>query len=292
MKEKFNPLRTSDKPVSLLSASADELLSRRSGISLPLKLPYHPRAHDPSAQLPETPGISAVSPRSAGLLGRLPGDFRTGQETGDLDRSPRALSYRKNSDDTSSTNYDYGGAEEMDIDDASCHKRLHMDDSYAAGGQKRRAKASSPPRAEGGADDALRRRDVGTRGSPTPRLSNSTHKPPILSRSNSHVSTASMAPSTTTTTNSYEHRSPGAYSSGGVSPTSGNSPYATPISLNTSPRGSISTRTPTHSRTVSNATPRRLPEMQKPAGTKMQDFVMCECCPKKPKKFETREELR
>jgi hypothetical protein len=31
--------------------------------------------------------------------------------------------------------------------------------------------------------------------------------------------------------------------------------------------------------------------MQK-SGGKFQGFYMCECCPKKPKKFETAEELR
>ena len=31
--------------------------------------------------------------------------------------------------------------------------------------------------------------------------------------------------------------------------------------------------------------------MQKPGGSKVH-FFMCECCPKKPKKFETQEELR
>jgi hypothetical protein len=32
--------------------------------------------------------------------------------------------------------------------------------------------------------------------------------------------------------------------------------------------------------------------MPKPGGSKLQKFFMCECCPKKPKKFETAEELR
>lgn len=47
-----------------------------------------------------------------------------------------------------------------------------------------------------------------------------------------------------------------------------------------------------HTRNVSAASPKKLPELQKPGGGKVQTFQMCECCPKKPKKFETREELR
>jgi hypothetical protein len=40
------------------------------------------------------------------------------------------------------------------------------------------------------------------------------------------------------------------------------------------------------------ASPRKLNDVAKLNGTKMQGFLMCECCPKKPKKFETVEELR
>lgn len=302
MKRKLNPLRTSDKPtVSLLGASSDELLSRRPAaepryppeLSMPsVKLPYHPRALDSAAQLSEkTPSHSAVSPRHA-PFGRLPGDHRVPRDGPDMDRSPRARTRRNNSEDASSTqgSYDYAGAEEMDVDDLASPKRPHMDDAYmASGGQKRRA--ASPPAADGSMypSDTLRRRETGGRGSPTPRLTNSGLPP--LSRSDSYVSTASMAQSTATAY-SYEHCSPSGNSSGGVSPISGNSPYTTPKSLNPSPRGSISTRAPLHTRNVSNSTPMRLPEMQKPGGSKMQAFFMCECCPKKPKKFETHEELR
>lgn len=299
MKKKLNPLRTSDKPpVSLLSASSDELLSRKPlpepryppQFSMPpVKLPYHPRAPDSPAQYTDTPIHSAVSPRLT-PFSRLPGDYRSPQEGPDIDRSPRARSRRNNSDDASSTqgSYDYAGVEDMEIDDAASLKRLHVDDGYTASGQKRRA--ASPPAVDGSmlSQESGRRRDAGTRGSPTPRLASSAMPP--MSRSNSYVSNTSIAPSSATA-NSYEHRSPGAYSSGGVSPTSGNSPYTTPMSLNPSPRGSISTRAPVHSRNASSTTPRRLPEMHKPGGSKVH-FYMCECCPKKPKKFETHEELR
>lgn len=302
MKQKLNPLRTSDKPPGLLSASYDEPFSRRPAdepryppeLSMPVKLPYHPRVHDSPAQLPDTPIHSALSPRSA-PFGRFPGDYRSPHES-DIDRSPKGRSQRNNSDDASSTDgrYDYYmGADDMDLDDAAPLKRTYADEVHAAGRPKRRA--ASPPLADGSlpVQGDLRRRETGTRGSPTPRLT--TQAPmPTLSRSNSYISTTSMGPSSATTATSYEHRSPdAAYSSGGVSPTSGNnSPYATPMSLNPSPRGSFSARSTLHSRTASNTTPRRLPEIQKPTGPKVQPALMCECCPKKPRKFDTEEELR
>jgi len=299
MKQKLNPLRTSDKPpVSLLSVSSDELLSRRPAaepryppeLSMPVKLPYHPRVLDSPAQF-DTPIHSAVSPRST-PFSRFPGDYRSPQDS-DIDRSPKGRTRRNNSDDASSTqgSYDYMGADDMDMDDVAPLKRLYVDDIHA-GRPKRRA--ASPPLADGSMapQGDLRLREAGTRGSPTPRLTTQGSMP-TLSRSNSYVSTTSMGPSSATTTTSYEHRSPdAAYSSGGVSPTDGNSPYVTPRSLNPSPRGSISARTPLHSRTVSSTTSRRLPEIQKPTGSKLQPALMCECCPKKPRKFDTEEELR
>ncbi|KAM5353010.1 hypothetical protein ACJZ2D_017124 [Fusarium nematophilum] len=118
--------------------------------------------------------------------------------------------------------YDFAGVEGMEIDDAASLKRLHMDDTYMGGGHK--CRATGPPALDGSlptSSDGVRHRDTGTHGSPTPRLANNV---PPLPRSNSYGSTASIAPSSAATANSYEHRSPGAYSSGGVSPISGNSP--------------------------------------------------------------------
>ncbi|GKU09408.1 unnamed protein product, partial [Fusarium langsethiae] len=43
--------------------------------------------------------------------------------------------------------------------------------------------------------------------------------------------------------------------------------------------------------TVSGASTRKITEVQKPGGSKVQGFFMCECCPKKPKRFETLEEF-
>ncbi|KAH7149053.1 hypothetical protein B0J13DRAFT_296229 [Dactylonectria estremocensis] len=299
MKKKLDPIRMLDKspPRSLLSASVNELLPRRPpaegrfppALSVPVQLPIHTRNILGSpARFTETPLHSAVSPRSAPFQY---GD-RSPNDGSDIDRSPRGRTKRNNSDDATSTQdgYEFNGAEDMEIEETSSLKRLHIDDAYQAGGQKRRA--SSPPDEHiSAAQMELARR---SRGSPTPRLTTIHQRTtipsvPSTSRSNSYMSTMSV-PTTITTANSFGRRSPG-LSPGGVSPTSCNSPYTTPMSLNPSPRNSISGRSAVHTRTVSGASSRKAGEAQKPGGPKLQEIFMCDCCPKKPKRFETAEEL-
>ncbi|KAH6986335.1 hypothetical protein BKA56DRAFT_309945 [Ilyonectria sp. MPI-CAGE-AT-0026] len=298
MKKKLDPVRMLDKspPRSLLSASVNELLPRRPtaesrfppALSVPVQLPIHTRNILGSpARFTETPLHSAISPRSAPFHY---GD-RSPNDGSDIDRSPRTRTRRNNSDDATSTqgSYDFNGAEDMEIEETSL-KRLHIDDAYLAGGQKRRA-ASPPDEHISAAQMELARR---SRGSPQPRLTTipqGTTIPsvPSTSRSNSYMSTMSI-PTTITTANSFGRRSPG-LSPGGISPTSCNSPYTTPMSLNPSPRNSISGRSAMHARTVSSASSRKIGEVQKSGGPKLQEFFMCDCCPKKPKRFETAEEL-
>lgn len=303
MKKKLDPIRTTDRspPRSLLTSSVNELLPRsaESRFSPTFNMPIHTRGPvlDSPNRMTETPIYSAISPRSAPFQ-HLPMDHRSPGESSDLDRSPRQRR-RNNSDDATSTqSYDYSGADDMEIDEDSSLKRLHIDDAYVATGQKRRAASPAPEDhmmlTAGGQPD-LSRRHGASRSSPTPRLtfpqpSSISSFSTAASRSNSYMSTASMAPSSITTSNSFGRRSPGGVSPGGVSPTSCNSPYATPTSLNPSPRGSISSRVPTHTRNPSATSPKRMAEMPKPS--KLQDFYMCDCCPKKPKKFESPEQLK
>lgn len=300
LKKKLESARSLEqsKPISLLTASANELLpkppsdSRYSpALSIPAQLPFHTRAYD-SPRSTDTGPMSALSPRSAPFQHHTATDYRSAHEPFDPDRSPRTTrTSRNNSDDASSTqgSYDYGYADEMEMEETSDLKRLQLSDGYATVGQKRRA-ASPPPNdavplgLQGKTDLAIRRSDLSSRGSPTPRLSSTLQSPlSSLSRSNSYMSMSSVAPTT------YERWSPGA-SPGGVSPTSATSPYTTPLSLQT--HSSFGARTPIHARTVSATSPKKMADLQKPVGSKVQGFLMCECCPKKPKKFETREELR
>ncbi|KAH6855537.1 hypothetical protein B0I37DRAFT_58007 [Chaetomium sp. MPI-CAGE-AT-0009] len=182
-------------------------------------------------------------------------------------------------------------------------------------GQKRRA--SSPPSDDAAvANDLLRRRDGGlmTRGSPTPRLlaipQNSLSSVSSASRSGSFAS--NLTASSITSMGSFGRRSPNALSPSGLSPTDPmacNSPYPPPTSLSASPRPSIGrsvgalsphNRTPSEqplptqvTRTVTS--PRKIadvPKSHSSLASKLKGPYMCECCPKKPKKFETEDELR
>lgn len=308
MKKKLDPIRTFDRlPRSATSSALSEQVRRQPDrraptLSMPVQLPIHTRSLlDSPARMTDTPIFSAVSPRS-GPFRHFLGDPRFAKDGSDYDQSPRGRSQRNNSDDASSTqgSYDFTGVEDMEIDEATSPKRLHPDEAYASVGHKRRA--ASPPAGDSllhGVSSDIRRRELGSRGSPTPRLtvmpqasSLSSMSSAAISRSNSYISTMSIPPSSVTTATSFGRRSPGAASPGAVSPTSCNSPYTTPASLNHSPRNSVSGRGNTHGRTISGTSPRKLADIQKPAGSKVQPVLMCECCPKKPKKFDTAEELR
>jgi hypothetical protein len=94
------------------------------------------------------------------------------------------------------------------------------------------------------------------------------------------------------------------YSTGGVSPNSDldpmqDSPYVTPVSLNPSPRGSLSSSKPLSSSDhKSNAATRKMSVHSGVNNPKHHSLptnkggFMCQCCPKKPKKFDSLEELQ
>ncbi|KAL7793844.1 hypothetical protein V8C37DRAFT_79603 [Trichoderma ceciliae] len=291
MKKMLTPIRTLDRspPRSLLSGPVSDLARglqnegrfAPSFNNIPIKLPIHSRApFEPQHR--DSPTFSAVSPLSTPFH-RSPIDHRSPYDSSEPDRSPRGRSRRNNSDDGTSTQGSL--ADDMEIEETSSLKRLYIEDAYAGAGQKRRA--ASPA-----SDDLGLHMMPGqgaSRGSPTPRLSTGPQAATSIlssapSRSNFFMPSISIP--SATIASSYGHRSPGA-----LSPTSCTSPYNTPASLNPSPKTSVANRAPMHSRTASGASPRKLPEMQKPTSTKFQGFYMCECCPKKPKKFETAEEL-
>jgi len=151
-----------------------------------------------------------------------------------------------------------------------------------------------------------------SRGSPTPRLTvipqGSISSMSSAGRSGSYAS--NLTASSHTSMGSFGRRSPNGLSSGGLSPTDPSSPYAPPLSAATSPGSALSRslalQSP-HPRTLGEqamlgqagrtlASPRKLAEIPKNPSSlvaaKMKGPHMCECCPKKPKKFETEEELK
>lgn len=312
MKNKLNPIRTFDKsPTSSIgpSSAQDHFPSRLSPegrlppLSVPVSLPFRTSILEEPERFTQTPLHSAVSPR-LGPFSLSSRDPRSPGGNSDVDYSVR----RRRSGRTNSTSLGEdsaasprGGYElhsaDSEIAETSSMRRLHLDESkeYHVAGLKRRA--SSPPGDDSmlhsmGSQSDLRRREP-SRGSPTPRLAvhpkGSGSSVSSAGRSGSFASTFSVAaPSSATSVNSFGRRSPVHLSPGGG--TDGGQGYA----INPSPRGSISRGT--HQRNISEsrqtASPRKITEVSKPNGQRMQGFMlMCECCPKKPKKFETLEEL-
>lgn len=93
------------------------------------------------------------------------------------------------------------------------------------------------------------------------------------------------------TAHSFGQRLPG-LSLGGISPTSERSPRATPVYLNPSPRNSISGRSAMYASTVSGASSREIGGIQKSGCPKLQEVFLCDCCPKRPRQFDTAEKLK
>ncbi|KAI9829056.1 MAG: hypothetical protein M1832_000079 [Thelocarpon impressellum] len=174
---------------------------------------------------------------------------------------------------------------------------------WSKAGQKRRA--SSPPRdpegepplasAGGGAGHRSAERK-----SSVPRLNcggGSVSSASSLPRNGSLTSSAglSLAASSTTSMSSYERLSPRGTSPCSELDPAQDSPYVASSSLRPSPRGSISRahqRTPSESK---GALPSRKPSLDETAPAKAHGsprFYICECCPKKPKKFDNHTELR
>lgn len=316
MKKKLDPLRTLDNRPStgrsLLTASVNDAMGRRLSNEhrLPaLSLPLHPKANagllDSPDRFTQTPH-SALTPLSGShFSAHSPLDYRSPKSVSDADRSPPNRTKRLNSDDASTQgSYEI---EDMEMEETSMN-RLRIDEHHATGSKRR---ASSPPGEGLGASllgpttqgEMVRRRDVTSRGSPTPRLGpvHESPAPHTTERNRSFNLSLLTGSSVTGLGSSFGGLSPGGLSpgalSGGLSPIatdhSCSSPYSTPMSTNPSPRASLS-RAP-HQRTFSDgrpfASPRKLTEGSKLSGAKIQGFFMCECCPKKPKKFETAEEL-
>ncbi|KAL1888705.1 hypothetical protein Cpir12675_006070 [Ceratocystis pirilliformis] len=230
-------------------------------------LPSYPsRTNTLDSPPTDTYSSSAISPNSS----THPFSF---SNHSDHDRSPPQ--YHRMS--TSSRN---GYDSLMDEHDM---QRMNLFDRDRVGSKRR---ATSPPEIEHPLPPAphqvemVRRREL-HRGSPAPRLSTIPQVP--MAHSGPAVSMIGT----------YDRVSPGSAPSGpvmvmnneSIAPphlASGGSP------MNISPRGSVS-RAP-HQRNSSMASPRRINEL-KGDGPRVPTFWVCECCAKKPRKFQTIEEL-
>ncbi|KAG6005245.1 hypothetical protein E4U21_000324 [Claviceps maximensis] len=321
MKKKLDTVCTLDSsPRSMTSPAlrdyAQQSDTRAATLNLPLRLSIcnsHSVADSPAGLSVDTPIFSAVSPGSAPSP-HFP-QQRVRREGRDMDFSPQTRGRRNNSDDASSAyrGYEFTHARGMGTDESMSPRRPHTDDIYSAVGRKRRA---SSPLAEGH-----------SRGSPKSLFhvlpqptSASSMTSAAISRSNSNMSTYATTPT------SYGRRSSGA-SLGGISPICSNSPYTMPGSVNQSPCFNSSYTMPTMPVSVNQSpcsnspytmptmpvsvkqsprktvrpnaqgvnmsatSPTKLTDMQKPSGSKAPLIYMCSCCLKKPKKFDTAEQL-
>jgi hypothetical protein len=178
---------------------------------------------------------------------------------------------------------------------------------YGVKGIKRRA--SSPPvdairddRASGSGHDLYHRRSVHTlvtnnRNSPATRYPTShgsiSSNSSVGHRSNSYASSWNLSVGGSSVTSfGGERLSPSALSPSGEAEFGAGSPYAASRNANRSPRSSFSK--PPHQRKLSETSePLHNGVINSTVNhvAKMQPFYVCECCPKKPKKFDSKEEL-
>jgi hypothetical protein len=289
-----------------------------SKLSLPIR--SNKSIIDSPGRYTDTPLPITASPRILPYHGAGSNEYRSPVEPSEHDYLPFARNRRNNSgsfpdDITVSTHSSSDRADDTDytMDEGMGIKRLANDDrlsrsDYQTAGLKRRA--ISPPFEDvpmqglSGSAEFLRRREGASRSSPTPRLTvipqGSVSSASSVGRSaGSYASTMSLAASSISSINSYGRVSPpSGLSSGGLSPVDiCNSPFNNSISLTQSPCAPIQRSLPAQ-RSLNNeprslGTLRKVTEVSKSSISKIQSgFFMCECCPKKPKKFDTEEDLQ
>ena len=211
---------------------------------------------------------------------------------------------------------DESGMKDLNINDRSPSVPEDLAMAPKAG-QKRRADSPQrePSRDErsatssnGAGNDLFHRRSIqqlqfAARNSPGSRLH--THQGSVSStsslgpRNSSFASSYGLSVASSATSYSSDRFSPGALSPSADPDLGPTSPYATSRSLNPSPRGSLSAAqqqppVPEGAATQRGGAPGgdgQSHSRQSSLG-KMSGMFICECCPKKPKKFETAEELR
>ncbi|KAK1470635.1 hypothetical protein CTAM01_16743 [Colletotrichum tamarilloi] len=190
--------------------------------------------------------------------------------------------------------------DKMEMEETNSAKRLRTEDPmrahYDGIGVKRRASMdpdNSVPLAFTIPSDSLRRRDRSQRVSPA-------SQPSVIPQGSWSHSSDSHLPTESIVSIGLSYGQippgelpPGAISSGGIDDIC-ISPQNGLMSLNASPRGSFSNVT--YQRTISEngplASSRKLTEVSKPDEYKIfEGFFMCDCCPKKPKKFQSAGDL-
>jgi hypothetical protein len=315
------PTRTNAPPLSSSAqdSSTDSHAHKLNGQQLkPLSVPDRLHPDSPATKWPQS---GAISPgytgfRSPVFDGPDRGRYGSISTPGPLDEAPV---HRGSYDQSIFSDHEFGGMEENGM------RNLHIEDRSPAGsdeyhmcqkgGLKRRA-SSPPPEAvrddrptTSGDRDLYHRRSqqmLVARNTPASRFQ--VHHGSLSSASSSGPRTGSIgsslgfstAASSMTSYGGDQHLSPNALSPSGPTELGPVSPYAASRSLNPSPRGSLSR--PQHQRGYSESehpsqirklsTDSIIHSRQNSMANRIPGAYICECCPKKPKKFDSEDELR
>ncbi|ORX98533.1 hypothetical protein BCR34DRAFT_628380 [Clohesyomyces aquaticus] len=318
------PLLSSSAQEGATTTHAHNSFSKLNGQLKPLSVPdrLHPSLDSPIARWPPSgtisPGFSGFrspvfDPGSADFHQRRFGSISTLDDSASHHRG----SYDQSIFSETEFGVDEGGLRDLNINDRS----PSGSEEYQMGpksGLKRRA--SSPPSeaaredrptASGGNTDLYHRRSTHmlvSRNSPVSRFhanqgQGSLSSASSLSQRNASIASSyglSTASSVTSYSGEAQRLSPSALSPAAEPESAGPvSPYAASRSLNPSPRGSLSR--PHHQRGPSENEQSQLRKMstdsvlhsrQNSVSGRLPGAYICECCPKKPKKFDSEEELR
>jgi hypothetical protein len=291
----------------------------------PLSVPEHRYSslESPHSRWQSAPS-SGVSPGSGfrsppfehgSIDSAFPPRFAAASTPDVFDEPSTAYRSHRNSDDQGVfldpefANMDESGLRELNIHDRS--PSAGEGEQLGLKGQKRRA--SSPPsdgaredRASGGGNDLYHRRSIqmlANRNSPVTRPN---QHPSSLSSTaslgprgaSSFASTWNMSMASSATSYNGERLSPRALSPSAEAEFGVVSPYAANRTANRSPRDSLP-KAPHQQKQPETTQDSKMPTPNESTAhsrqnsvSKIQNFLVCECCPKKPKKFDSPEELR
>lgn len=305
-----------------LMADAQASLQKLNGQLKPLSMPdrLHSAIDSPTPKWPPSGGISPGytgfrSPvYDSNCVDSHRGRFGSISTTGPLDEV--SSQHRGSYDHSVFSDHEFG-VEEKGMRDLNIHDRSPAEsEEYqlgAKGGLKRRA--SSPPLeaaredrpTTSGQTDLYHRRSAQmlvNRNAPPSRFQAPTGSLSSASsmgqRPDSVASSFvfSTAASSVTSYGGDQRLSPSALSSRGETDSGPVSPYAASRALNPSPRSSLSR--PQHQRGTSDSDPPHVRKMsaesilhsrQNSVVTRIPGAYICECCPKKPKKFDSADDL-
>lgn len=292
----------------------------------PLSVPDHRfgSLESPLSRWQSAPS-SAISPNSgfrspgfdtSSIDNVFPSRWNPAATPGTPDDSTSGYRSHRNSDDQGVfLDPDLGNMEESGLRDLNIHDRTPSGgDGEQLGikgvGVKRRA--SSPPsdgplredRAHGSGNDLYHRRSIQQLANRNSPITRPTQQPGSLS-SNASLGPRSFASSwNLSVASSATSYSGGERLSPGLSPSADAdfgpvSPYAASRHLNRSPRSSAANPQPHHRKPSVPSQDSKMPtptesqvHSRQNSVSKIQGFYVCECCPKKPKKFENADELR